>query len=231
MQLGKYICTASSQRLRFNPSLRTTSAPSGGTQLLQFTLLFPFQSTPMAQMEQCSSAGGALPTPLGAVPWEVHTQRIAPHATPHHRAGWCLSCAAPIDGDGFQVKQRPPHRWWHTLREFHGSIHTQAGGTWPLHSASAGYLIARIGPRAAAPGTAPGSRTCPQPHGDHALPPCPAAWGQTDGHTWGRRGAVGAAGAHADVCPCVRSGRAVGVSQQRLLSLQERGRGSSAVPV
>lgn len=36
MRLGKYSCTASSEgRLLFNPSLRTTSAPSGGTKILK----------------------------------------------------------------------------------------------------------------------------------------------------------------------------------------------------
>lgn len=39
------------------------------------------------------------------------------------------------------------------------------------------------------------------------------------------------AGAHARVCPSEPSGRAVGVSQQQFLSLKERGRGSSPIPV
>lgn len=39
------------------------------------------------------------------------------------------------------------------------------------------------------------------------------------------------AGAHTRLRPSELSGRAVGVSQQQLLSLKERGRGSSPVPV
>lgn len=65
----------------------------------------------------------------------------------------------------------------------------------------------------------------------HAPPARAAGW---DRRTWAARGGASCCGAqvraHAGVCLSELSGRAVGVSQQRLLSLKDRGRVSSPVP-
>lgn len=65
----------------------------------------------------------------------------------------------------------------------------------------------------------------------HAPPARAAGWHR---RTWAARGGAWCCGAqaraHAGVCLSELSGRAVGVSQQRLLSLKDRGRVSSPVP-
>lgn len=96
---------------------------------------------------------------------------------------------------------------WHWCQAHGGFMYELRHQAWPLGSRS----VASSSP--------------------HAPPARAAGW---DRRTWAARGGASCCGAqaraHAGVCLSELSGRAVGVSQQRLLSLKDRGRVSSPVP-
>lgn len=106
MQLGKYICTASSQRLRFNPSLRTTSAPRGGRSSSNSHSFSHSRALPWLRWSSAAVLGGS-PHTAGCCPMGgAHTAHRTPRNTPSscrlvlilcssNRWGWVPSKAEP----------------------------------------------------------------------------------------------------------------------------------------